>query len=79
MPRDDRYKYLSVSVTPDQKRRIKKAAAHEGLTVSQFVRAVVIDYMDQHGLAALRGRTRGKSTRNDPPKGGIKATGKDAL
>jgi len=80
MPTNTKYKYLSVSVTEDQKTRIHKAAAHEGLTLSQFVRAVVVEYMHTHNLWNLRGPTRSvTSTRNLPPKGGIKSTGRDKL
>jgi hypothetical protein len=80
MPADPKYKYLSVSVTPDQKKRIHKAAAHEGLTLSQFVRAITIEYMETNGLWDLRGPDRSKtSTRNLPPKGGIKSEGRDKL
>lgn len=80
MPANKKYKYLSVSVTKDQKVRIHKAAAHEGLTLSQFVRGVIMEYMEVHGLWDLRGPIRSKtSTRNLPPKGGIKSTGRDKL
>ena len=80
MPTNTKYKYLSVSVTPDQKKRIHKAAAHEELTLSEFVRAIIVEYMETNDLWDLRGPNRSKtSTRNLPPKGGIKSKGKDKL
>jgi hypothetical protein len=80
MPTNPKYKYLSVSVTPDQKKRIKRAAAHEGMTTSQLVRALVILYLEENNLWDLRGPIRDiKSTRNLPPKGGVKSTGRDKL
>jgi len=58
----DRDVRISIRTLPDTKRRIAKAAAHHGLSISGYMKRCTIQHMEEHGLWDLRGRVN----RQDP-------------
>jgi hypothetical protein len=47
---------LSIRTTYDTKRRIAKAAAHHGMSISKYMKMCVVQHMQTHDLWDLPGR-----------------------
>ena len=47
---------LSIRTTFDTKRRIAKAAAHHGMSISKYMKMCTVTHMVEHGLWDLPGR-----------------------
>ena len=54
-PDDDNVR-LSIRTTFDTKRRIAKAAAHHGMSISKYMKMCTVRHMVDHGLWDLPGR-----------------------
>jgi hypothetical protein len=53
---DDRDVRLTIRTTFDTKRRIARAAAHHGLSISKYMKLCTLAHMNEHGLWDLPGR-----------------------
>jgi hypothetical protein len=57
MAKEDRTELITIRVTPRDRRAFEKAAAKDGMTLSEFVRAAALGYMalslNPHGLRSL--------------------------
>lgn len=43
----DRTERVATSLTPENKQRLRRLSAEEGMTMSQYVRKVLLEKMDQ--------------------------------
>lgn len=57
--------YFSLSMSRELKERIKKEAQARGVKPTEFLRALTIVYLDEHGLVQPPGK-EGKLQHSDP-------------
>ena len=56
---------ISIRTTWDTKRRIAKAAAHHGLSISKYMKLCTLQHMREHHLYGLPGRVNQQTPGNE--------------